>query len=71
MSIKKTLIHFHDISLTLTPDEIKTALITKYGDAAAQVLGEDVVLQSSFFHLYQPEPSVTFTFAQPLEGHVS
>jgi len=69
MSIKKTLIHFNDITLTLSADELKSALIAKYGEAAADVLGEGVILQNAYFSSYQPEDGLKFTFAQPLEGH--
>lgn len=69
MSIKKTLIHFNDITLTLSADELKSALIAKYGDAAVDVLGEGVILQNAYFSSYQPEDGVKFTFSQPLEGH--
>ncbi|MBK5512304.1 hypothetical protein [Pseudomonas sp. TH15] len=69
MSIKKTLIHFNNITLTLSPNELKSALIAKYGDAAVDVLGEGVILQNAYFSSYQPEDGLKFTFAQPLEGH--
>lgn len=69
MSIKKTLIHFNNITLTLSADELKSALIAKYGNAAVDVLGGEVILQNAYFSSYQPEDGVQFTFAQPLEGH--
>lgn len=69
MTIKKTLIHFNDITLTLSADELKSALIAKYGEEAEKVLGEDVILQNAYFSAFQPEEGVQFTFAQPLEGH--
>ncbi|MGQ7862572.1 hypothetical protein ACUN0G_25330 [Pseudomonas sp. 32A] len=69
MGIKKTLIHFNDITLTLSVDDLKAALISKYGDAAAEVLVDDVILQSAAYSTYCPDDGVTFAFAQPLEGH--
>ncbi|MNJ59482.1 hypothetical protein D3C77_551690 [compost metagenome] len=69
MSIKKTLIHFHDITLTLSVDDLKAALVAKYGDAAVEVLGGGVILQNASYSTYYPEEGVKFTFAQPLEGH--
>lgn len=69
MSIKKTLIHFNDITLTLSADDLKAALIAKYGDAAAEALGEGVILQSASYSTYYPDEGVKFTFAQPLQGH--
>lgn len=69
MSIKKTLIHFNDITLTLSADDLKAALIAKYGDAATEVLGDGVILQNATYSTYCPDDRVKFTFAQPLEGH--
>ncbi|UNM17286.1 hypothetical protein K0P33_17015 [Pseudomonas sp. ArH3a] len=69
MSIKKQLIHFNDIRLTLSADDLKAALIAKYGDAAAEVLVDDVTLQNATYSTYYPNDGVEFTFAQPLEGH--
>ncbi|MGH8379266.1 hypothetical protein [Pseudomonas sp.] len=69
MSIKKTLVHFHNITLTLSEDDLKAALVAKYGSAAVEVLGEGVILQNASFSTYYPEEGVKFTFAQPLEGH--
>ncbi|WP_339484160.1 hypothetical protein [Pseudomonas sivasensis] len=69
MGIKKTLIHFNDITLTLSADDLKTALIAKYGEAATEVLGEGVILQNAAFSYHYPEEGVKFTFAQPLGGH--
>ena len=69
MGIKKTLIHFNDITLTLSADDLKAALITKYGDAAVEVLVDGVILQNATYSTYCPEDGVKFTFAQPLEGH--
>ena len=69
MSINKTLIHFSDITLTLSTDDLKAALIAKYGDAAAEVLVEGVILQSATYSTYCPDHGVKFAFAQPLEGH--
>jgi hypothetical protein len=69
MTIKKTLIHFNDITLTLSSDELKAALVAKYGDAAEDVLGEEVILQAASYSTYSPGEGVKFTFAQPLEGH--
>ena len=69
MSIKKTLIHFNDITLTLSADDLKAALIAKYGDAAAEVLVEGVILQNATYSAYCPDDGVKFAFAQPLEGH--
>lgn len=71
MTIKKTLIHFNDITLTLSADDLKAALIAKYGEEAAKVFGESVILQNAHFSSFQPEEGVKFTFAQPLEGHNS
>ena len=69
MSIKKQLIHFNNIQLTLFADELKAALIAKYGDAAAEMLVDDVILQNATYSTYYPSDGVKFTFAQPLEGH--
>ncbi|WP_122408975.1 hypothetical protein [Pseudomonas viridiflava] len=69
MTIKKKLIHFNEIILTLSADDLKAALIAKYGGAAAQVLGEDVVLQNAYFSAFKAEEGVIFTFAKPLLGH--
>ncbi|WP_455826605.1 hypothetical protein [Pseudomonas graminis] len=69
MGIKKTLIHFNDITLTLSADDLKAALIAKYGDAATEVLGDGAILQNATYSTYCPEDDVKFTFAQPLEGH--
>ncbi|NVZ45128.1 hypothetical protein HX780_06745 [Pseudomonas tolaasii] len=69
MSIKKTLIHFNNITLTLSADDLKAALIAKYGDAASEVLVDGVILQSSTYSTYFPDDGVKFTFAQPPEGH--
>lgn len=69
MSIKKTLIHFNDITLTLSADDLKAALIAKYGDAAAEALGEGVILQNASYSTYCPDEGVKFTFAQSLQGH--
>ncbi|WP_338513416.1 hypothetical protein VRC24_17005 [Pseudomonas poae] len=69
MGIKKTLIHFNDITLTLSADDLKTALIAKYGDAAVEVLVDGVILQNATYSTYYPDNGVTFAFAQPLEGH--
>ncbi|WP_095093857.1 hypothetical protein [Pseudomonas sp. Irchel 3A5] len=69
MTIKKTLIHFNDITLTLSAGDLKAALIAKYGEDAAKVLGEDVILQRACSSVFQPEEGVKFSFAQPLEGH--
>lgn len=69
MGIKKTLIHFNDITLTLSADDLKAALIAKYGDAATEVLGDGVILQNATYSTYCPDDGVKFTFAQPLEGH--
>ncbi|OEC54813.1 hypothetical protein [Pseudomonas sp. AP42] len=69
MSIKKTLIHFNDITLTLSADDLKAALIAKYGDAAVEVLADGVILQNATYSTYFPDDGVKFAFAQPLEGH--
>ncbi|MDD2046118.1 hypothetical protein [Pseudomonas putida] len=69
MSIKKTLIHFHDITLTLSVDDLKAALVAKYGNAAVEVLGEGVILQNASYFTFYPDEGVKFTFAQPLVGH--
>lgn len=69
MSIKKTLIHFHDITLTLSVDDLKAALVAKYGNAAVEVLGEGVILQNASYSTFYPDEGVKFIFAQPLEGH--
>ena len=69
MSIKKQLIHFNDIQLTLSVDDLKSALIAKYGDAAVEVLVDGVILQNATYSTYYPDDGVTFAFAQPLEGH--
>lgn len=71
MSIKKRLIHFNDITLTLTEADLKAALIAKYGDAAAEALEDGVILQNAHYSHFTPAEGVTFTFAQPLEGHAS
>ena len=65
MSIKKTLVHFHHIALTLSADELKAALIAKYGD----VLAEGVIFQGASYSAYRPDEGVEFTFAESLEGH--
>ena len=65
MSIKKTLIHFNHIALTLSADELKAALIAKYGD----VLPEGVILQGASYSVYRPDEGVEFTFAESLKGH--
>ncbi|OZY47973.1 hypothetical protein [Pseudomonas lundensis] len=65
MSIKKTLVHFNHIALTLSADELKAALIAKYGD----VLAEGVILQGASYSAYRPDEGVEFTFAESLEGH--
>lgn len=36
MSIKKTLVHFNHFALTLSADELKSALIAKYGDVLTE-----------------------------------
>lgn len=69
MSIKKQLIHFNDIRLALSADDLKAALIAKYGDAAAEVLVDGVILQNATYSTYYPNDGVELTFAQPLEGH--
>jgi len=69
MSIKKTLIHFNNITLTFSADDLKAALIAKYGDAAVEVLVDGVILQNATYSAYCPDEGVKFTFAQPLEGH--
>lgn len=69
MGIKKTLIYFNDITLTLSADDLKAALISKYGDAAVEVLVDGVILQSAAYSTYCPDDGVKFTFAQALEGH--
>ena len=69
MSIKKTLIHFNDITLTLSADDLKAALIAKYGGAATEVLGDGAILQSATYSAYCPDDGVKFAFAQPLKGH--
>ena len=69
MGIKKTLIHFNDIALTLSADDLKAALIAKYGESAVDVLADGVILQSATYSTYYPDNGVTFAFAQPLEGH--
>ncbi|MFJ1573007.1 hypothetical protein ACIOAU_15705 [Pseudomonas sp. NPDC088322] len=71
MGIKTTLIHFNDITLTLTEADLKAALITKYGDAATEALGGGCLLQNASYSHFAPEEGVTFTFAQPLEGHAT
>lgn len=65
MSIKKTLVHFNHIVLTLSADELKVALIAKYGD----VLADGVILQGASYSAYRPGEGVEFNFAEPLEGH--
>ncbi|PIB40706.1 hypothetical protein AOA59_27155 [Pseudomonas sp. 2822-15] len=69
MGIQKTLIHFNDITLNLSADDLKAALIAKYGDAAAEVLGDGAILQSATYSAHYPDDGVKFAFAQPLEGH--
>lgn len=69
MGIKKTLIHFNDITLNLSTDDLKAALIAKYGNAAAEVLVDGVILQSATYSAFHPDDGVKFAFAQPLEGH--
>ena len=69
MSIKKTLIHFNNITLTLAVDDLNAALISKYGDAATEILGDGALIQSASYSAYYPSEGVMFTFAQPLEGH--
>ncbi len=69
MGIKKTLIHFNNITLTLSADDLKAALVAKYGDAASGVLVDGVILQSATYSTLYPDEGVKFAFAQPLEGH--
>ncbi len=71
MGIKKRLIHFNDITLTLSEVDLKAALVANYGDAAAEVLEDGVILQNAHYSHFTPADGVTFTFAQPLEGHDS
>lgn len=68
MGIRKTLIHFNDITLTLSVDDLRAALIAKYG-AAVEVLVDGVLLQSATYSAYCSDDGVKFAFAQPLEGH--
>ncbi|WP_085631549.1 hypothetical protein [Pseudomonas sp. R16(2017)] len=69
MNINITQIHYNDIKLNLSADDLKAALVAKYGDAASQIQGQDVVLMAAGYDQFFPESGVTFTFAQPLEGH--
>ncbi|QXI03653.1 hypothetical protein HU718_016580 [Pseudomonas tensinigenes] len=69
MGIRKTLIHFNDITLTLSVDDLRAALIAKYGAAAVEVLVDGVILQSATYSAYCSDDGVKFAFAQPLEGH--
>ena len=65
MSIKKTLVHFNHIALTLSADELKSALLAKYGN----VLTEGVIFQGASYSAYRPDEGVEFTFVESLEGH--
>ncbi|AMS22121.1 hypothetical protein AYK59_19015 [Pseudomonas synxantha] len=68
MDTKTPLIRFNDITMTLSADGLKAALIAKYGDTAAQILVDGLILQNATYSTYCPDDGVTFAFTQPLEG---
>ncbi len=69
MNINKIQIHYNDIKLNLSIEDLKDALVAKYGDAASQIQGQEVALMSTNYNQFYPEAGLTLNFAQPLEGH--